>query len=195
MVGLLLLFSQPVAAAQVAATISGRVQNASGATVAGVAVGVRSLETGAARVVTTDEGGNFKLLSLAVGEYEVKAEETGFKAALRTGINLVSGQEAVMNLRFEVGEVVQQVTVWSELPLVNTTKAPVSGLVGEGELKDLPLNGRSFDNLITLNPGLVNYSAMKTAQTRTSNGTTFACPFLRRKTQHKFIHNNVTHRP
>ena len=54
-------------------------------------------------MVTTDEGGNFNVLSLAVGEYELKAEKTGFKAALRTGINLVAGQEAVVNLRLEVG--------------------------------------------------------------------------------------------
>ena len=173
-----------------AATISGRVQDASGAAVAGVTVTVRSLETGAARVVTTDEGGNFNVLSLAVGEYEVKAEKTGFKAALRTGINLVAGQEAVVNLRLEVGEVVQQVTVSGELPLVNTTTAPVSGLVGEREVKDLPLNGRSFDNLITLNPGVVNYSAMKTAQTSTSNGNTFSVEG-RRPLENLFLLNGI----
>jgi hypothetical protein len=53
------------------------------------------------------------------------------------------------------------VSVTSEAPLVNTTTAPVSGVVGERQVKDLPLNGRSFDNLITLNPGAVNYSAVK----------------------------------
>ena len=58
--------------------------------------------------------------------------------------------------------------------MVNTTTASVSGLVGEREVKDLPLNGRSFDNLITLNPGAINYSAMKSANTSTSNGNTFS---------------------
>ena len=188
--GLLFLFSPQAARAQVAATISGRVQDASGATVPGVTVAVKSLETGAARVVTTDEGGNFKVLSLAVGEYEVKAEKTGFKAALRTGIHLVAGQEAVVNLRLEVGEVFQQVTVSGELPLVNTTTAPVSGLVGEAEVKDLPLNGRSFDNLITLNPGVINYSAMKTAGTSTSNGNTFSVEG-RRPLENLFLLNGI----
>ena len=83
--GLLVLLSQQAARAQVAATVSGRVQDASGATVPGVMVTVKSLETGSARVVTTDEGGNFRVLSLAVGKYDVKAEKTGFKAALREG--------------------------------------------------------------------------------------------------------------
>ena len=57
--------------------------------------------------------------------------------------------------------------------MVNTTTASVSGLVGEREVKDLPLNGRSFDNLMTLNPGVINYS-LKSADTSTSNGNTFS---------------------
>ena len=190
MVALLLLFSRQAARAQVAAAISGRVQDATGAPIPGVTVAVKSLETGAARVVTADEGGNFKALSLAVGKYEVKAEKTGFKSALRKGINLVAGQEAVVNLRLEVGEVFQQVTVSADLSLVNTTTAPVSGLVGESEVKDLPLNGRSFDNLITLNPGVINYSAMKTAGTSTSNGNTFSVEG-RRPLENLFLLNGI----
>ncbi len=62
----------------------------------------------------------------------------------------------------------------AETPVVNTTTSEVSGVVGEQQIKDLPLNGRSFDNLITLNPGAVNYSAMKSAGTSTSNGNTFS---------------------
>jgi hypothetical protein len=57
---------------------------------------------------------------------------------------------------------------------VNTTTSQVSGVVGEQQIKDLPLNGRSFDNLITLNPGAVNYSALKSAGTSTSDGNTFS---------------------
>ena len=56
---------------------------------------------------------------------------------------------------------VQEVSVTAEAPLVNTTTATVSGLVGERQVKDLPLNGRSFDNLITLNPGAVSYTSNK----------------------------------
>ena len=58
--------------------------------------------------------------------------------------------------------------------MVNTTTASVSGLVGEREVKDLPLNGRSFDDLITLNPGTVNYTALRSPNTTTSNGNAFA---------------------
>src|ERR1035437_8975790 len=131
--------------AQVSASLSGRLEDASGAAVPGATVTVTSLETGAVRTVTTDEGGNYRVLSLAVGRYEVRAEKAGFKAVVQTGINLVVGQQAAVNLRLEVGAVQQVVTVTAEAPVVNTSTASVWGLVGEREVKDLPLTGRSLD--------------------------------------------------
>ena len=159
--------------AQVSAEISGRVEDATGSAVGGVTVTVKSLETGATRSVVTDSDGNFHVLSLPVGQQELKAEKTGFKSVVRTGINLAVGQEAVVDLQLEVGELVQQVTVIAEAPVVNTTTSSVSGLVSEREIKDLPLNGRSFDNLIALNPGAISYG-LKSANTITSMGNTFS---------------------
>src|SRR5215467_1535776 len=148
--------SANLAFAQVTGTISGKVEDSSGAAVGGAIVVVKNLETGAIRTVTTDETGIYRALALPVGSQDVRAEKPGFRAAVRTGINLVVGQEAVVNLKLQVGELVQELTVSSEAPLVDTTTASVSGLVAEREIKDLPLNGRSFDNLITLNPGAIN---------------------------------------
>ena len=173
--GLLILALHAITAqAQVTASISGRVEDASGAGVSAATVTVKSLETGATRVVTTSDSGSFTVLALPLGQQEVKAEKTGFQPAVRTGISLSVGQEATIGLRLKVGEFVQQVTVSEEAPVVNTTTAPVSGVVGQRQVKDLPLNGRGFDNLLTLNPGAVNYSAMKSAGTSTSNGNTFS---------------------
>ena len=122
----------------------------------------------------TDEAGHYRVFSLPPGLQEVKAEKVGFRTAVRTGINLEIGQDAVVNLRLEVGDLVQPVTVSADAPVINTTAAAVSGIVGERAVKDLPLNGRSFDDLITLNPGAINYSAMKSANTSTSDGNTFS---------------------
>ena len=80
----------------------------------------------------------------------------GFKQQLRRGINLAVGQEAVVNLTLEVGSVAENVTVIEEAPLVNTTLSSTSGLITEAQIKDLPLNGRSFDQLLTLNVGTVD---------------------------------------
>ena len=104
---------------------------------------------------------------------EVKAEKTAFKTEIRSGVSLEVAQEGVVNFQLQVGAIAEQITVTEEVPVVNTTTSSVSGVVGEREVKDLPLNGRSFDNLIALNPGAINYG-LKSANTSTSNGNTFS---------------------
>ncbi len=178
------------APAQVTASISGKVEDASGSPVRGATVTVRSVETGATRTAITDDSGEYRVLALPVGPQEVRAEKAGFRAGIRTGVNLAVGQEAVVNLRLEVGEIAQAVTISGDAPLVNTTTTQVSGLVTEQQVKDLPLNGRSFDNLITLNPGAINYSAMKAAGTSTSDGNTFTVSG-RRTSENTFLLNGI----
>jgi hypothetical protein len=178
-----------LANAQVTAAISGKVEDPTGAGVDGTTVTVRSVETGAVRTTTTDQNGHYTVLSLPLGAQEVKAEKQGFKSALRTGINLEVGAEAVVNLQLEVGDLAQQVTVAAETPLVNTTTAQISGTVDEREVKDLPLNGRSFDDLIALNPGAINYE-LKSANTSTSNGNTFTVAG-RRPSDNLFLLNGI----
>jgi len=172
LIGLGLIAGALPAWAQVTAELSGRVEDASGASVSGVTLTITSQDTGAVRTVTTDAGGNYRAPALPVGPQEIRASKTGFKSEIRSGLSLSVGQEAVVNLKLEVGELAEQVTVTGEAPLVNTTTASVSGLVGEREVKDLPLNGRSFDNLMTLNPSVISYN-LKSPQTSTSNGNTF----------------------
>jgi len=176
--------------AQVTASIAGSVEDASHSAVSGAAVTVKSLETGATRVVSTDEAGHYRASSLPLGTQEVKVEKPGFKAQVRTGINLTVGQDAIVNVQLEVGDIVDQTTVSEQAAIVNTTTASTAGLVGEREVKDLPLNGRSFDALITLNPGAVNYSAMKSANTSTSDGNTFTVAG-RRTGENLFLWNGV----
>ena len=155
---LLLVMISATGWAQVTASITGTVRDASGAVIPEATVTAKNLESGLTRAAQTDAGGNYSLLSLPVGQYEVTTEKSGFKQQVRQGITLVVGQQAVVNLTLEVGNVEQQVTVSAEAPIVNTTLSPTSGLVGEKEVKDLPLNGRSFDQLLTLNVGTTNYS-------------------------------------
>jgi len=174
----------------VSGTVSGSVEDVSGAAVSGATVTVKSLETGVTRVVTTGPAGAYAVLSLPVGPLEVKAGKEGFKTTVRTGINLVVGQRAVVDLRLELGEVKQEVTVSGGTFLVNTGVTPLFGVVGENEIKELPLNGRSFDNLLTLNPGAINFSALKSPQTVTSNGNTFSVDG-RRTYENLFLLNGI----
>src|ERR1035441_1179618 len=183
-----LLFLPAMALAQVTASVVGTVQDTSGAVIPGAAVTVKNLETGTARTVTTDDRGYYRALSLAVGRYEVAAEKTGFKTQVRAGITLTVGQEAVVNLGLEVGEVQQAVTVTAEAPIVNTTTSSTSGLVGEQQVKDLPLNGRSFDNLITLNPGTNSMGALRSQTSPLGPGQKFNISG-RRSTDNLFLLN------
>src|ERR1700730_4460717 len=113
--------------AQGGASVSGKVSDPTGASVPGATVTVKSMETGATRVAGTDDGGNFRAVALPVGPQEIRVEKTGFKAAVRTGIDLAVGQDAVVNLTLEVGERAQTITVTGDASIVNTTTCAVSG--------------------------------------------------------------------
>src|SRR5664279_5548216 len=87
LIGLSVLVTVPMSAwAQVTASISGKVEDASSAGVQGASVTVKSLETGATRIVTTDDAGNFRVLSVPIGPQQVRAEKTGFKTEVRSHI-------------------------------------------------------------------------------------------------------------
>ncbi len=158
--------------AQVAASITGTVTDQSGAPISAAAVTAKNLETAAVRTATTDDAGRYLLLSLPVGQYEVRVTKAGFKEAVRSGIQLVIGQEARVDLNLQVGAVETQVIVNSDVLLVSTATSDISGLVGARQIKELPLNGRSFDLLLPLNPGIVNFTSQKTGGTGISNSTT-----------------------
>jgi len=162
----------PRSQAQVSAAISGRVTDPAGAVVSGATVTANSLETQAVRTTVTDEAGRYSILSLAVGVYEVRISKQGFQEAIRGGIHLAVGQEAVVDMALRLGQITEQVKVNVDAPLVSLTYADISGLVAEEQVKELPLNGRSYDELMTLNPGVVNFTWEKTGGIGISNSTT-----------------------
>jgi len=158
--------------AQVSANLSGTVTDPSGAVVSAAAVTAKNTDTGASRDTTTDTAGHYQLFSLPLGPYEVHARKNGFTEQVRTGVRLVVGQEATVDLTLQVGQPNQQVTVNADAPPVSLTTADITGVVGEEQVKDLPLNGRSYDELLTLNPGIVNFTWEKFGGTGVSNSTT-----------------------
>lgn len=161
-----------LAHAQVAAHIKGVVSDASGAAVPSASVEVRNVETGAVRSTATDDAGRYLVLSLALGDYEIRASKAGFQEAVRTGVHLIVGEEASVDLRLQISSEKSEVLVQDDAPMVTTTTRDTSGFVGEQQVKDLPLNGRSYDLLLTLNPGIVNFTSQKAGGTGISNSTT-----------------------
>src|SRR5215831_9256227 len=154
-----ILSGHPVSAQVSTGTILGVVQDPSGAVIPGVSVAVKNLDTGIVRTVTTDEGGRYTAPNLSSGNYEVEGQLAGFQTEVRTGISLSVGREAVVNLALKVGQVNDKVTITEEAPLVESTTAAMSSLVDERTIRDLPLNGRSWDNLALIQPGVVTVGA------------------------------------
>jgi len=162
----------PFSAAQVSASLSGLITDPSGAAVSAASVTAKNLDTGTSRTIPTDQRGRYRFFALLVGPYEVRVTKEGFGEEVRSGIRLVVRQDATVDLGLRVGQVSEQVKVTEDAPLVNLTTQDISGLVGERQVKDLPLNGRSYDLLLTLNPGIVNFTWEKTGGIGVSNSTT-----------------------
>ena len=165
---LLFLCAVVSAHAQGAASIGGTIVDSSGSAIPEASVKVTNVETGAARTLVTDEAGRYEASLLEVGNYEVSAEKTGFEPS-QARLALVLGQRAAVDLTLSVAGLTQNVQVQETAIAVNATTEDISGLVSERQVKELPLNGRSYDQLLTLNPGVVNYSSQRAGGIGTSN--------------------------
>ena len=102
----------------------------------------------------SDEQGRYQLLNLNVGRYEIEVSLSGFQTAVRSGIVLAVGDQTVVNFTLQVGQVAEKVEVTAQAPLVDTTTSSVGGIIETSQIVNLPLNGRSFDELAQLQPGV-----------------------------------------
>ncbi len=155
----------------VGASLSGVVKDPSGQPLAGAKVVLTDNETNALRSLVTDANGRYVAPSIAVGGYTIQASKDGFESQVKTGIQLVVGQSREVDLTLPVGEVRQVVTVEEAPDPVAVSTEDTSGLVNERQVKELPLNGRSYDQLLTLNPGTVNYTSQRSGGVGTSNSS------------------------
>jgi hypothetical protein len=185
--------ASPAHAQVVDASLAGTVRDATGAGIAGATVRVESLETGKQCELHTDDAGRFRALALAVGQYDLTIDKAGFRSEHRTGLVLIVGEHQELDVTLKVGDVHQVVEVSADPVGLSATTEDTSGLVGEHQVKDLPLNGRSYDQLLTLNPGTVNYTSQRAGSTGTSNsqlGNMFAVSG-RRPQENLFLLNGV----
>ena len=167
--GLLILAAIPVAAQLPTGTILGTVKDSSGASIPGATVTLRNTDTNLTKTAITDQDGSYRFPELAVGHYEMKAEAAGFRTENRTGLTLEITQQGVINFALQVGSTTQQVTVSSEIPMVNTQDSTLGATVNEQSMAELPLNGRNYIDLALYQPG-VNQDKNQ----RNSSGTTFS---------------------
>jgi hypothetical protein len=155
----------------VGGTLSGTVSDPSGAVIPNAEVVIRNDDTGTQRSLSTNGYGGFSAPSISVGSYTIVVEAPGFAHYTRRGVALTVGQSLTLNLGLTPAASSETVSVQSTPTVVNTSTEQVSGLVDARQVKELPLNGRSYDQLLTLNPATVNYTNQRSGSVGTSNSS------------------------
>jgi hypothetical protein len=135
--------------------ILGTVTDQTGAVLPGATVSITDTERGLARTVNTDSAGEYNAPNLIPGTYTIRVEAKGFKALDRQNVVLEVGKEVRVDLTPQTGEQTQTITVNESIPLVDTASATLGGVLNNADINDLPLNGRNYQSLMALRPGVV----------------------------------------
>jgi hypothetical protein len=152
-----LLLCLPAFSQGTAGRILGTVTDQTGGAMAGATVIVTDIDRNATRTLTTGSAGEYNAPNLLPGKYKVRAEAKGFKAIERENVILEVSAELRIDLSMQPGEVSQTITVTEQVPLVETTNAELGATLQSAIIEDIPLNGRNFENLLQLNPGVTIY--------------------------------------
>jgi hypothetical protein len=143
------------ASAQVTgATLTGTVTDNTGAVIPNAQVLIRNEATGESRSVSVDSAGVYSAPNLLPGRYDVTFSATGFATAVQKGITLTVGAQQLLNVKMQVGQVNQKVEVSDQPPAVELASSTISGVIGRDAVMQLPLNGRDWTQLATLQPGV-----------------------------------------
>src|SRR6266852_1451822 len=167
---LLLQANPPVLRAQTpTGNILGTVRDSGGVAIPGTSVSAKSVETGAVRSAAADSSGAYQILSVPAGLYDLEAGNKGFKTQIQKGVAVTVGATITVNFTLAVGDVQERVEVTSSSQELNTTDASMGGLVGETAIRELPLNGRDWLQLATLQAGVVGGIGQQSAATSTNS--------------------------
>ena len=167
--GFSFLLSPPLFSQGSAGRIVGSVVDQSGGAIAGATVIILDVQRGTTRTLTTDDSGAYAAPNLLPGSYKVRAEFKGFKTFERQNLTLEVGQDLRVDATLEPGEQSQTITISESAPLIETTNATIGGALQNEEINNLPLNGRNFQNLLALRPGVTIYPGAS-AWTKSTNG-------------------------
>src|SRR5205814_4458844 len=152
---LLFLLCASGARADELATVTGYLTEPSGLRIAGAKIQATNVETNVSYFGESNSEGLFRIGSIPTGSYRVVVQKAGFKRTVKQGLELQVQDVVSLNFQLEIGSIAESVTVAAEVPLVNTESATVSTVVDHEFVENLPINGRSFQTLIALSPGVV----------------------------------------
>src|SRR6202166_37564 len=155
--GMLLALGLPLFSQTTTGRILGTVSDQSGAGVAGATVIITDVQRDTKRTVASDASGDYAAPELQPGVYKIRAKAKGFKAVERPNIVVEVAEDLRVDISLPAGQVSETVIVTDEVPLVNTTSSTLGGTLSNAEINDLPLNGRNYENLLQLRPGVERY--------------------------------------
>ncbi|MGH9913947.1 MAG: carboxypeptidase regulatory-like domain-containing protein, partial [Pyrinomonadaceae bacterium] len=170
----LLLLGSPVYG-QSTATLQGTISDPQGAVISGARVTARNLATGVERQTVSDSSGNYLIAVLPVGSYRLEIQQQGFSTQIINEVKLEVAQTAVQNVKLEVGDIAQEITVTSDTPTIETATTSVGQVINQRTVQEIPLNGRHFVDLGLLIPGSVTapQNGFLTAPLRGQGSTAF----------------------
>jgi hypothetical protein len=151
------LISLSALAQSTAGRVLGSVTDQSGASVAGATVVITDTQRGTSRTLTTDSSGEYVAPDLIPGTYKIHVAAKGFKSTERPNITIEVATDVRADFTLQPGNVSEVVIVTGEIPLLNTTSSTLGGTLSNEEINDLPLNGRNYQNLLQLRPGVMRY--------------------------------------
>jgi len=151
------LMGLPARAQSTAGRVLGSITDQSGASVAGATVVVTDTQRGTSRTLTTDASGDYVAADLTPGTYKIHVEAKGFKSTERPNLGIEVATDVRVDFTLQPGQVSEIVVVQEDVPLVNTTSSTLGGTLSNQEINDLPLNGRNYENLLQLRPGVMRY--------------------------------------
>ena len=153
-VSVLLLTANSLYAQLGTGTISGTVFDQTGAVLPGANVAVTNAGTGFMRETVSSETGDYRLLGLQPGTYELSVQLSGFSRFVRSGLVLQVDQNPRIDVHLQVGSPTENVLVTAQTPLLQSEQSSVGAVVDERKIVDLPLNGRNFVQLAFMMPGV-----------------------------------------
>lgn len=151
-----LWWSSSVQGQVVGATLTGTAADAKGAVIANAKISIKNISTGVAQEVNTNSSGFYTAPNLLPGEYQISVSAQGFQTELRSGITLTVGEQQVLNFSLRVGELTETVNVTTAAPTVELSSSALSGAIADTTVRELPLNGRDWTMLATLQPGVAS---------------------------------------
>ncbi|HZU42652.1 MAG TPA: carboxypeptidase-like regulatory domain-containing protein, partial [Terriglobales bacterium] len=153
----LYLCSLPALAQTYNGRVLGTVTDQSGAVVVGANIDVTDVQRGTTRSAVTGAAGDYVVPSVPPGVYKIAVRATNFRSVERPNVQVEVAQDARVDFTLQPGQASETVVVTEEVPLINTTSSTLGGTLSNKQINDLPLNGRNYENLLQLRPGVMRY--------------------------------------